>query len=43
MRGGERERRRDDRRGDFAFVASCAAVFLVIAGCAAYFVVRLLS
>lgn len=43
MRDGETDQQRRDRRGEIAFIASCAAVFVVIAACAAYFVVKLLS
>jgi hypothetical protein len=43
MQQGDLEQRRQDRRGEMAFILSCAAVFLVIAACAAYFVVKLLT
>jgi hypothetical protein len=37
----ELDRASRDRGNDGWFVASCAAVFLVIVACAAYFVVKL--
>ncbi|MDR3512346.1 MAG: hypothetical protein P4L73_11985 [Caulobacteraceae bacterium] len=43
MREGDLDEQRQDRRGELAFILSCAGVFLVIAACAAYFVVKLLA
>jgi hypothetical protein len=43
MRDGDSDQQRRDRRGEIAFIASCAAVFAVIAACAVYFVVKLLT
>jgi hypothetical protein len=43
MRNGDRNGKARGQRGETIFVLSCVAVFLVIAACAAYFVVRLLA
>ena len=43
MRDFDLDRKPPDRRGEAVFVVSCAAVFLVIAACAVYFVVKLLA
>ena len=43
MRDGDPDQQARTRRGERIFVASCALVFVVIAACAVYFVVRLLA
>jgi hypothetical protein len=43
MQDGDLDQQRQDRRGEALFIVSCAAVFLVIAACAAYFVIKLLT
>jgi hypothetical protein len=43
MSNGEPDRSAQDRRGEILFIASCVLVFLVIAGCVAYFVIRILA
>jgi hypothetical protein len=43
MRDGDPDQQAHTRRGERIFVASCVFVFVVIAACAVYFVVRLLA
>jgi hypothetical protein len=43
MDDGERDRQMRNQPAARIFIASCVAVFLVIAGCAAYFVIRILA
>jgi hypothetical protein len=42
VRDGDLDRR-TSRRSEMIFISACAAVFVVIASCAAYFVFRLLG
>ena len=43
MRDGELGKAARDRRGSAIFIVACAAVFLVIAACAAYIVTMVLT